>query len=29
MLDERKVKLMTKMALYEQKEGKEDFKVSE
>lgn len=28
MLDERKVKLMTKMALYEQKEGKEDFKVS-
>lgn len=28
MLDKRKVKLMTKMALYEQKEGKEDFKVS-
>ena len=28
MLDERKVKLMTKMALYEQKERKEDFKVS-
>lgn len=28
MLDERRVKLMTKMALYEQKEGKEDFKVS-
>ena len=28
MLDDRKVKLMTKMALYEQKEGKEDFKVS-
>ena len=28
MLDERKVKLMTNMALYEQKEGKEDFKVS-
>lgn len=26
MLDERKVKLMTKLALYE--EGKEDFKIS-
>ena len=28
MLDERKVNLNTKMALYDQKEGKEDFKVS-
>ncbi len=29
MLDERKVKLMTKLALYEQTQGKKDFKVSE
>ena len=29
MLDERKVKLMTKLALYEQTQGKEDLKVSE
>lgn len=29
MLDERKVKLMTKLALYEQTEGREDFKISE
>lgn len=29
MLDERKVKLMTKLALYEQTQGKEDFKISE
>lgn len=29
MLDERKVKLMTKLAFYEQTKGKEDFKVSE
>lgn len=28
MLDRRKVRLMTKMALYEQKEGKEDMKIS-
>ena len=29
MLDERKVRLMTKLALYEQTQGKEDFKISE
>ena len=29
MLDERKVKLMTKLALYEETHGKEDFKISE
>lgn len=29
MLDERKVKLMTKLAFYEQTDGKEDFKISE
>ncbi|MDO5590717.1 MAG: hypothetical protein Q4F98_06635 [Lachnospiraceae bacterium] len=29
MLDRSKVKLMTKLALYEQTQGKEDFKVSE
>lgn len=29
MLDEDKVKLMTKLAFYEQTEGKEDFKISE
>ena len=29
MLDERKVKLMTKLALYEHTQGKEDFKISE
>lgn len=29
MLDERKVKLMTKLALYDQTQGKEDFKISE
>lgn len=29
MLDERKVKLMTELALYEQTHGKEDFKISE
>ena len=28
MLDEKKVKLMTRLAFYEQKQGKEDFKVS-
>ena len=28
MLDERKVKLMTKLALYEETHGKEDFKIS-
>ena len=28
MLDERKVKLMTKLALYEETQGKEDFKIS-
>ena len=27
MLDERKVKLMTKLALYEETYGKEDFKI--
>ena len=26
MLDERKVKLMTQLALYDQTQGKEDFK---
>lgn len=29
MLDRSKVKLMTKLALYEQTQGKEDFKISE
>lgn len=29
MLDERKVKIMTRLALYEQTQGKEDFKISE
>lgn len=29
MLDERKVKLMTRLALYEHTQGKEDFKISE
>ena len=29
MLDRGKVKLMTKLALYEQTQGKEDFKISE
>ena len=29
MLDKRKVKLMTKLAMYEQTQGKEDFKISE
>lgn len=29
MLDKRKVKLMTKLAFYEQTQGKEDFKISE
>lgn len=29
MLNERKVKLMTKLAMYEQGQGKEDFKISE
>lgn len=29
MLDERKVMLMTRLALYEQTQGKEDFKISE
>ncbi len=29
MLDERKVRLMTKLALYEETQGKEDFKISE
>ncbi len=29
MLDENRVKLMTRLALYEQTEGKEDFKISE
>ena len=28
MLDERKVKLMTRMALYEEQQGREDLKVS-
>ena len=28
MLDERKVKLMIKLALYEETHGKEDFKIS-
>ena len=28
MLDEKKVKLMTRLAVYEQTQGKEDFKVS-
>ncbi len=29
MLDRRKVELMTRLAFYEQTDGKEDFKVSE
>ena len=29
MLDERKVKLMTQLALHDQTQGKEDFKISE
>ena len=29
MLDKRKVEVMTRLAFYEQTEGKEDFKVSE
>ena len=29
MLDEQKIKLMTKLAFYEKREGKEDFKISE
>lgn len=29
MLDERKVRLMTSLAMYEQGQGKEDFKISE
>ena len=29
MLDKRKVKIMTRLALYEQNEGKEDFRISE
>ena len=29
MLDKRKVEIMTRLAFYEQTEGKEDFKVSE
>lgn len=29
MLDKRKVKIMTKLAFYEQVQGKEDFKISE
>ena len=29
MLDEKKVKLMTELAFYEQNEGKEDFKINE
>lgn len=29
MLDERKVKLMTRLAFYDQTQGKEDFKISE
>lgn len=29
MLDKRKVKLMTKLAMYEETQGKEDFKISE
>lgn len=28
MLDKRKIRLMTKLALYEQKEGREDMKIS-
>ena len=28
MLDEKKVKLMTRMALYEEQQGREDLKVS-
>ena len=29
MLDKKKVELMTRLAFYEQTEGKEDFKISE
>ena len=29
MLDQRKIKIMTRLALYEETQGKEDFKVSE
>ena len=29
MLDEQKIKLMTKLAFYEKTQGKEDFKISE
>ena len=29
MLDEQKIKLMTKLAFYEETQGKEDFKISE
>lgn len=29
MLDKRKVKIMTRLALYEQNQGKEDFRISE
>lgn len=29
MLDERKVKLMTRLAMYDENQGKEDFKISE
>ena len=29
MLDQRKIELMTRLAFYEQTEGKKDFKVSE
>ncbi len=29
MLDERKVRLMTSLAMYDENEGKEDFKISE
>ena len=28
MLDKRKIRLMTKLALYEQNEGREDMKIS-
>ena len=29
MLDKRKVRIMTRLALYEQNQGKEDFRISE
>ncbi len=29
MLDQRKIELMTRLAFYEQTDGKKDFKVSE